>query len=217
MEPIEIFEVDAKGARQPAASVPDWDTAIGLMIGRRIPGLNAHGQMTGAILERVSRLEQLTHLDLSGCPVTDAGTAHPRNCEHLERVDLFRTPTGDGAIQALAGKPHLRHFKSGNRVTDAGLALLHQFPVFKTWQPDREPSMGLLHFDAEPNYLLLRGPFTDRGLATLAGLDGLFALQAAGRSASSWLAGIRCHRRSNALSRRHAAPALSDVPGYRGR
>ena len=36
--------------------------------------------------------------------------------------------------------------------------------------------MGLLSYDAGPNYLLLRGPFTDRGMTRLARLDGLFAL-----------------------------------------
>ena len=60
-------------------------------------------------------------------------------------------------------------------MTDAGLALLHEIPVFKSWQGG-EAEMGLLSYDAGPNYLLLRGPFTDRGMSQLAGLDGLFAL-----------------------------------------
>jgi hypothetical protein len=36
--------------------------------------------------------------------------------------------------------------------------------------------MALLDPNAGPNYLMLRGPFTDKGLAQLIGLDGLFAL-----------------------------------------
>jgi hypothetical protein len=36
--------------------------------------------------------------------------------------------------------------------------------------------LGLTRFDARPNFLLLRGSFTDEGLANLVGLDGLFAL-----------------------------------------
>ena len=43
------------------------------------------------------------------------------------------TPTGDGAIDALAGKPVLRHFKSGKSVTDAGLPLFRRFPAFRSW------------------------------------------------------------------------------------
>ena len=60
-------------------------------------------------------------------------------------------------------------------MTDAGLALLHEMPIFKSWHGG-EPKMGLLSYDAGPNYLLLRGPFTDRGMTQLEGLDGLFAL-----------------------------------------
>ena len=83
--------------------------------------------------------------------------------------------TGDGALRALAGKAHLSQLRTGNAVTDAGLALLHEFPIFKSWHGG-EPSMGLLSYDAGPNYLLLRGPFTDRGMTQLEGLCGLFAL-----------------------------------------
>jgi hypothetical protein len=195
-----------------------------MMRDKRIPGLNAEGEMTDALLERVSHLDhvtslqlndskkvtdaglahlarmpQLRHLDLSGCAitdrglevlrhlpqlegialiwtaVTDAGVANLSGCENLQRVDLFGTRTGDGAVKALVGKPKLRDFRSGNFVTDAGVALFHQFPVFQSWQGG-DVSMSLTGFDAKPNYLLLRGPFTNTGLAELARLDGLFAL-----------------------------------------
>jgi hypothetical protein len=36
--------------------------------------------------------------------------------------------------------------------------------------------MSLLSYEASPNYLFLRGPFTDRGMQHMRGLDGLFAL-----------------------------------------
>jgi hypothetical protein len=36
--------------------------------------------------------------------------------------------------------------------------------------------MALTSYDASPNYLLLRGPFTDRGMKELEALSGLFAL-----------------------------------------
>lgn len=107
--------------------------------------------------------------------VTDAGVTHLAACEHLESVDLMGTPTGDGAIRALAGKPHLRRFKTGQWVTDAGLALFHQYPNFRTWQGG-EIHYELMSADAAPTQLLLDGPFTNAGLATLTGLDGLFAL-----------------------------------------
>ena len=222
--PVELYSIDDKGARRREATSRDWDAVIAIMRDKRIPGLNAEGEMTDALLERVSHLDhvmslqlndskkvtdaglahlarmpQLRHLDLSGCAitdrglevlrrlpqlegialiwtaVTDVGVANLSGCENLQRVDLFGTRTGDGAVKALVGKPKLRDFRSGNFVTDAGVALFHQFPVFKSWQGG-DVSMSLTGFDAKPNYLLLRGPFTNTGLAELARLDGLFAL-----------------------------------------
>jgi len=90
-------------------------------------------------------------------------------------VNLLGTETGDGAIRALAGFPDLCDFRSGNTVTDDGVARLQDLPAFAEWRGGPR-EMALLAFDARPNYLLLRGTFTDRGLATLAALHGLFAL-----------------------------------------
>jgi hypothetical protein len=47
--------------------------------------------------------------------------------------------------------------------------------VFKTWRGG-ERRFELLGADAGPNYLMLRGPFTDSGFERLVGLEGLFAL-----------------------------------------
>jgi hypothetical protein len=69
------------------------------------------------------------------------------------------TPIGDGAIRALAGKRYLRHFKTGRLVTDEGLALLHHIPVFKTWHGG-DARFGLMSPDANPNQLLIDGPFS---------------------------------------------------------
>ena len=150
-------------------------------------------------LEKLSRLDHITSLNLSGSQfitdkglqhlarmpqlrvfemcwqggITDDGVANLRHCEQLEEVDLLGTHTGDGAIAALAGKPKLRKFKTGRNVTDEGLSLLHQFPAFKTWGGG-EVAYGLMSFGADPTNLLIDGPFTR--LATLSGLDGLFGL-----------------------------------------
>ena len=87
------------------------------------------------------------------------------------------TATGDGAIAALTGKPRLHFFQVGDLVTDAGLARFHEFPMFKNWQGG-EVRYSLLSPNADPTFLWLnlKAPFTDAGLARLAGLDGLFAL-----------------------------------------
>jgi hypothetical protein len=153
-------------------------------------------------LRHLARMPQLEHLDLSGCSVTDrglevlsrlpnlksfkmvhsggvsdAGLAALGSCMKLERVNLMGTPTGDGIVRALAGKPNLDEFYAGNEITDDGLALLHEFPMFKTWQGG-EAALSLMSGYSRPNFLWLnlKAPFTDAGIARLTGLDGLFAL-----------------------------------------
>lgn len=227
---------------RPPLSESDWDTIFGVMKELGITGLNAAGQMTDAALERLSALDHVTRLDLSGSArltddglrhlarmpqvealdlsgyhsvltdrglevlrylkhlrrfqlcwprrVSDAGVANLAFCEHLESVDLLGTPTGDGALRALTGKRRLRTFKSGTEVTDAGVALLHEFPVFKTWHGG-DTTITLMAFNPDLNFLLLRGSITDKGLASLVGLDGLFALNVDDRRLAITPAGMR--------------------------
>jgi hypothetical protein len=186
--------LDAEG--QMTDALLDEVSRVGSLTMLRLGGSKA---VTDDGVRHLARLPNLRHLDLSGTAVTDrglevlrqlprletvslgwtwvtdAGVAQLSGCEALERVNLSGTRTGDGAIRALAGKERLRHFASGSAVTDAGLALLHELPVFKTWQGGAS-KMALLSYDAEPNHLLLRGALTDRGIASLKGLDGLFGL-----------------------------------------
>jgi hypothetical protein len=127
-------------------------------------------------LEALRHLTELRRFQICWARgISDAGIANLAGCDQLESVNLLGTPAGDGAIQALAGKRHLRQFSTGRGVTDRGLALLHQLPIFKTWHGG-EVKIGLMSADAEPNRLLIDGPFTDAGLASLVGLDGLFGL-----------------------------------------
>ncbi len=134
------------------------------------------GRITDRGLEVLRRLPALRRIRLCWQPnISDAGIAALASCDRLAEVDLMGTFTGDGAIHALAGKPALRHFKSGRNVSDAGLAELRRFPVFRTWQGG-EPCYNLLSVTAEPNHLVIDGPFTNAGVAALAGLEGLFGL-----------------------------------------
>lgn len=134
------------------------------------------GKLTDRGMEVLRHLPNLRVLEMTWQRgVTDAGVANLRFCENLEKVNLMGTPTGDGAIAALRGKPKLRHFSSGRLVSDAGLALLHDFPQFKTWHG---PEVVVATQDAINNatHLLLDGPITDAGIARLRGLDGVFEL-----------------------------------------
>jgi len=132
--------------------------------------------VTDAGLEVLHHLPELRKFQACWTPaLSDVGVAGLTKSDRLEDVNLLGTHTGDGVIRALTGKRHLRRFQTGRLVTDTGLSLLQHFPVFKTWQGG-DLKYGLMSADADPNFLLIDGPFTDRGLALLAALDGLFAL-----------------------------------------
>src|SRR5438874_6108842 len=159
--------------------------------------LGGSRQLTDDGLLHLARMPQLQHLDLNEYPggrltdrglevlkhlpnlqtfeltwqrgITDAGVANLRFCDQLERVNLMGSPTGDGAIEALQGKPKLRDFSSGKLVTDAGLPLLHNFPMLKKWHGG-DATSGSKETVSNAAHLLIDGPFTDAGLASLAGL-----------------------------------------------
>jgi hypothetical protein len=72
----------------------------------------------------------LRALSLSRCgQITDRTIERLRNHEHLERINLQWTDTGDVAIAALAGKPSLSRVLVGARLTDAGAARLRDLPA----------------------------------------------------------------------------------------
>jgi hypothetical protein len=127
-------------------------------------------------LEPLRQLTSLRRLELNWIPrISDAGVAHLRACDRLENVGLMGTPTGDGAIAALAGKERLRRLRTGKHVTDAGLGLLRQIPIFATWHGGAG-ELEIMTFDTGPNHLIVDGTFSDAGIATLAALHGLFGL-----------------------------------------
>ncbi len=122
------------------------------------------GKLTDRGLEVLRYLPNLRRFEMQWqSAITDRGIANLRFCDRLEEVNLMGSPTGDGAIEALQHKPKVRRFSAGRLVTDAGIPLLHNFPLLKT-------------ADGEGAQLLIDGPFTNAGLAALAGLDGVFEL-----------------------------------------
>ena len=134
------------------------------------------GQISNRGLEALGHLRELRVFKMYWqAGITDEGIENLRSCDHLEEVDLLGCNLGDGAIAALTRNPNLRRFQTGRNVTDDGLALLHEFPAFKTWQGE-DPTFGLMSFSAEPTNLLIDGPFTRKGLDDLRGLDGIAGL-----------------------------------------
>jgi hypothetical protein len=134
------------------------------------------GKLTDRGLQVLRHLPNLRTFEMTWqAGISDAGVANLRFCHQLEHVNLMGSPTGDGAIEALQGKPGLRHFSSGRLVTDAGLLLLHNFPMLKKWH-GRHVTSGDKEAAANAAHLLIDGPFSNDGLASLAGLDGVFEL-----------------------------------------
>jgi hypothetical protein len=198
MKERRITALDANGMVTDAvlARIADLDHVTALTLG-------GSRQLTDDGLQHLARIPQLLNLSLNEYPggrltdrglevlrhlpnlrtfemtwqrgITDAGVANLKFCDQLERVNLMGSPTGDGAIQALQGKPRLRHFSSGRMVTDAGLRLLHNFPMLRAWQGP-EIASGANEAVVNAVHLLIDGPFTNTGLATLAGLEGVFEL-----------------------------------------
>jgi hypothetical protein len=193
-----IPSVEANGLMTDAAlgRIADLDHVTSLSLG-------GSRELTDDGLLHLARMPQLQHLELSEYPggkltdrglqvlrhlpnlrtfemtwqagISDAGVANLRFCHQLERVNLMGSPTGDGAIEALQGKPGLRHFSSGRLVTDAGLLLLHNFPMLKKWHGG-DITSGDKEAMANAAHLLIDGPFSNDGLAGLAGLEGVFEL-----------------------------------------
>ena len=219
----EIDEQESQAAPRRRLSNAEWDQLIDIMGERRIRSVEANGLMTDRVLEKLAKLEHVTHLrlggsreltddgllhlarmpqlqflDLSEYPggkltdrglevlrdlpnlrefemtwqagISDEGVRNLRFCDQLERVNLMGSPTGDGAIDALQGKPRLRRFATGRLTTDSGLRLLQNFPLLKRLP---EPAISTSTHELTGASLLLDGPFTDVGLASLAGLAGI--------------------------------------------
>ena len=92
------FTIDAKhDSIRPSRTLEDreWDVLIETMKERRIATLDAGGQMTDALLDRISRLDHVTRLDLGGTrQLTDAGLRHLARMPQLRQLDLSHYPGG---------------------------------------------------------------------------------------------------------------------------
>ena len=130
------------------------------------------GNLTDRGLEVLRHLPELRRFEMTWQRgITDAGVSHLRFCDRLEHVNLMGSPTGNGAIAALQGKPHLSHFSSGRLVTDEAIPLLHNFPLLKTW---RESPRRVRQADASADR------WTDHGRRAFAGLP-------ASTASSNWI------------------------------
>ena len=93
-----LYQIDWKAnrlePRQPL-SEHDWDTILGVLREHELTSLDAGGQMTDAVLERLSHQEQITCLRMAGCKqLTDVGVLHLARMPQLVELDLSDHPGG---------------------------------------------------------------------------------------------------------------------------
>ena len=168
-------------------SEQDWDRIAAVMKEHRIAKLSAGGmlrhprQMFGAFApgSRAGWPDQPDHRSRArGAAASNATAELPRCldaghlgyrcrqsqiCHQLEKVSLTGAPAGDGAIQALAGKRHLRQFHTGRAaITNAGVAHLAQLPRLReiARRTARRYEMSSKFFPPRANKLLglIRAP-----------------------------------------------------------
>ena len=128
--------------------------------------LSHRDDLVDADLAFLEAMPQLTALSLAWCSrITDKAVGYLRGHQQLEHVSLYWTATGDEAVAALAGKRALERVALGNRLTDAGVARLREFPAL------------LVHGDRDSFVEISGGrTLTDQALAYIGELKGLAAL-----------------------------------------
>lgn len=119
---VTVYIHDASGEQRPVERVRDWDAAIALLEERRLPGFHASGQMTDALLERLSRIEHLESLDLQGSrALGDDGIRYLARLPRLKFLNLMGTGVTDRGLDVLRRLPLLESISlSWTHTTDAG-------------------------------------------------------------------------------------------------
>jgi tRNA A-37 threonylcarbamoyl transferase component Bud32/uncharacterized protein YjhX (UPF0386 family) len=107
-----------------------WNTSVsdaGLSNLRGLPRLHAlYLSGTSVAGPGLARFQNLTWLELNGCPIDDEGARVLQGLTRLECLYLDGTRMGDTTLQLLAGLKSLKELHVANtRVTAAGIAALH--------------------------------------------------------------------------------------------
>lgn len=122
--------------------------------------------------------------------ISDAGLAGLGRCRRLRSVNLMGTRTGDGTMDALRGLPDLDHLVMGRNTTDIGLRALHALPQLRDAH-GQDAALDVMTFLPPRHSVMLDGPITDEGLASLEGLDGIIGLGIFGHAKAITVRGIR--------------------------
>jgi hypothetical protein len=175
--PVEVLRGGNEGTeergRHPERHSRDWRVTLDRLLGKDAIGLDAHGQMTDALLADVARLDHLTILVLGGSrAVTDEGVRHLARLPRLRHLNLSGTGVTDEGLPALADLPFLETLTlSGTAVTDGGSPALGSLDALRRvdLMGTRTGDGALKALAGKPHLADLRSGngCTDRGLAVL--------------------------------------------------
>jgi len=122
--PLRLFDADREDG--PEEWTRDWDVAIELLESGRFTGLDASGQMTDDLLERIAGIDQVAELALSGSDaLSDAGLRSVARLPRLRRLELSGTGITDHALEIMRETSALEQLGLGaTSITDDGAARL---------------------------------------------------------------------------------------------
>ena len=122
--PLRVYH--ARDDSLPDERTRDWEVAIELLESGQYDALDANGQMTDDLLERISRIENVTGLGLGGSPMlTDPGVGHLAEMPRLQQLELSGCAITDAALETIAELPSLERLElAWTRVSDAGVGRL---------------------------------------------------------------------------------------------
>lgn len=155
-------------------------TDAGIRHLQRLPALR-HLDLSGTLvtdqgLQVIRELRALEHLSLAWTRISDDGIGAVAACDRLAHLDVSGTAVRGGALRALEGNNALRHLHVA--LDDDQCSWLAGLPAFvAAGEPDDSAAeYSVFGVTGAPTHLSLRGPFTDRGLAAIARLRGLYSL-----------------------------------------
>lgn len=148
-KPMSVLAALSPNSDDPRINAREWNAILAALSNPQATGLEAHGQMTDALLAEVAefphltmlrcggsagvtdegvrhlaRMPNLRHLDLSGTAITDRELSVLRELKSLERIALSWTRTSDAAVRHLLSDQLCHVDVSGTRCGDESIRLL---------------------------------------------------------------------------------------------
>jgi Leucine-rich repeat (LRR) protein len=156
-------------------------------------------RVTGPGLVHLKGLPDLTNLNLNGAGITDDGLRYLADLTNLTGIDLASTAVSNDGLARLAPLKKLRSLYVGHteRITDAGLEHLRQFPELECLLLYNMPitDLGLERLKALPKLVRIEVPETQVTAQGIASLKAAFPTAevvwtnpgAADRKAAEWV------------------------------